>query len=298
MHHNSRCELILVTGAAGKTGRAAIRALVAKGRAVRALVHHPDQARLVQELGAQEVVAGDMRLQTTMEQAAQGVRAIYHICPNMSPDEVLIGQVAIAAARTAGVEHFVYHSVLHPQTEAMPHHWHKLLVEERLFESGLAYTILQPAAYMQNVLAHWERIREEGVYPVPYAVETRLGMVDLGDVAAAAATVLTEAGHEGATYELAGTEVLSQTEVATILSQQLGRPVRAQALSLDAWQQGARAAGLGDYQVETLVKMFRYYERYGFWGNPRVLSWLLGRSPTTFSAFVQRTMQEQPGEQT
>ena len=280
--------MILVTGAAGKTGRAVIRALIAKGETVRALVHRPEQIRSVEALGAQQGVVGDMSLQATMDQAAQGVRAVYHICPNVSPDEVAIGQVAIVAARSAGVEHFVYHSVLHPQVEAMPHHWQKLRVEEQLFESGLCYTILQPTAYMQNVLAHWDQIMEQGIYPVPYAVETRLGMVDLEDVAEAATVVLTEPGHAGAVYELAGAEVLSQAEVATILGQQLGRPVRAEAVPLEMWERRARESGLGDYQVETLVKMFRYYECYGFWGNPRVLGWLLGRPPTTFAAFIKR----------
>jgi NAD(P)H dehydrogenase (quinone) len=290
-----QANVILVTGAAGKTGRAVIRALTAQGAAVRALVHRPKQVRSVEGLGAQEVLVGDMRLQATVDQAAQGVRAVYHICPNVSPNEVAIGEIAIRAAGSAGVERFVYHSVLHPQTEAMPHHWHKLRVEERLFESGLRYTILQPSAYMQNVLAHWDRILEQGTYPVPYPAETRLGMVDLEDVAAAAAVVLTESGHAGATYELGGAEALSQTEVAAILGRQLGRPVRAEVVPLETWERRARASGLGDYQVETLVKMFRYYARHGFWGNPRVLGWLLGHPPATFVAFVARTARERLG---
>lgn len=286
--------MILVTGAAGKTGRAVIRALSAEGVAVRALVHRPEQARAVEELGAQQVVTGDMRAQGSMDQAARGVRAVYHICPNLSPEEVMIGEVAIAAAWAARVEHFCYHSVLHPQTEAMPHHWQKLRVEELLFESGLPFTILQPAAYMQNVLAHWQRIQSDGVFPVPYAVEARLSIVDLEDVAAAAAIVLTEPGHVGATYELAGPEALTQIEVAAILGQVLERPVRAEAVSLEAWERQARASGLGGYQVETLLKMFRYYDAHGLWGSPRVLGWLLDRPPTTFAAFVQRTVQGRP----
>ncbi len=290
--------MILVTGAAGKTGRAVIRALVARGEAVRALVRRPEQMQSVEEMGAQQVVVGDMRLQAPMDRAAQGTRAIYHICPNVHPEEVSIGQTAIAAARSAGVEHFVYHSVMHPQVEAMPHHWLKMRVEEQLFQSGLSYTILQPAAYMQNVLAHWGRILEQGVYSVPYAMKTRLGMVDLEDVAEAAAIVLTEPGHGGATYELAGSEALTQTEIAAILSQQLGRPVRAEAVPLETWERQARESRLGDYQVETLVKMFHYYERHGFWGNPRVLGWLLGRPPTTFAAFIERVAQERLGSGT
>jgi hypothetical protein len=117
-------------------------------------------------------------------------------------------------------------------------------------------------------------------------------MVDLEDVAEAAAVVLTEPGHVGATYELVGGEAMSQVEVAAVLSRQLDRLVSAEVVPLDTWEQRARAAGLGDYQIETLVKMFRYYERYGFGGNSRVLEWLLRRPPTTFTAFIERTTRE------
>jgi len=282
--------MILITGAAGKTGRAVIRALTSRGQAVRALVHRQEQAQSVQELGVQEVAAGDLRDAAAVRQAARGVQAIYHICPNMHPEEAAIGQAVIAAGRSAGVQHVVYHSVLHPQVEVMPHHWQKMRVEEQLFESGVGYTILQPAAYMQNVLAQWNRIVQEGIYPVPYRVETRLGMVDLGDVAEAAAVVLTAEGHAGATYELAGAEVLSQIEVASVLADCLDRPVRAEAVPIEVWEQRARASGLGSYQIETLIKMFRYYGQHDFWGNPSVLGWLLGRPPTTFAAFVRNAL--------
>ena len=280
--------MILINGATGKTGRAVIRALIAKGASVRALAHRPDQVQAMQDLGAHEIVVGDMLDQATMASATSGARAVYHICSNMNPDEVAIGQVVIAAARSAGIEHLVYHSVLHPQTQAMPHHWRKLRVEEQLLESGLTHTILQPAAYMQNVLAYWRHIMEQGVYPVPYAIEARLSMVDLEDVAEAAALVLTEPGHNGATYELAGPETLSQVEVAAILSQQLGRRVQAQAVPLDEWERKARASGMSDYAVEMLKKMFRYYDGFGLCGNPNVLTWLLHRPVTTFAAFVAR----------
>lgn len=289
--------MILVTGAAGKTGRTVIRMLADHGKTIRALVRRHEQVQSIKELGAQEVIVGDVRSQGIINQAAFGVQAIYHICPNMRPDEVAIGQAIIAAARSGGVEHFVYHSVLHPQTEAMPHHWQKLRVEEKLFESGLPYTILQPSAYMQNVLAYWDQICRQGIYRVPYPAETRLGMVDLEDVAAAATIVLTQPGHIGATYELAGAEVLTQTQVATILSQQLGHPVRVEVMSIEEWKRGVRAAGLADYQIETLVKMFQYYERYGFWGNSHVLNWLLGRPPTTFADFVRRAISTENSNQ-
>ena len=280
--------IILVTGAAGKTGQAVIRESIRRGATVRALVYRQEQARLLEQLGVDDVVAGDMAARGTLEDAVRGTHAVYHICPNMHAQEIAISESAIAAARSAGCERFVYHSVLHPQAEAMPHHWHKLRVEEKLLESGLPCTILQPAAYMQNVLASWDHISRRGVYAVPYAEETRLSMVDVEDVAEVAARVLTEPGHEGATYELSGPGFLSQTEVAAILGEQLGREVRLEVVPLDTWAERATASGLGTYQVESLVKMFRFYEHYGFRGSPRVLEWLLGRKPTSFRRFAER----------
>jgi uncharacterized protein YbjT (DUF2867 family) len=281
-------DVILVTGAGGKTGRAVVGALAATGAQVRAFVRRAEYEPALRERGAQEVIAGDLRSATDLRRAAEGTRTVYHICPNVHPDEVPIGRAAIAAARAAGVEHFVFHSVLHPQTETMPHHWNKLRVEEALFTSGLPCTILQPAPYMQNVLAGWLAVTERGVYTVPYPVEARLSLVDLEDVARAAAVVLTSAGHLGAIYELAGTPPMAQTEVAAALGAQLGRPVAAVAESVDTWEKRARAGGLGEAQISALRRMFEYYAQYGLQGNPNVLGWLLGRPPTTFAGFAAR----------
>ena len=137
------------------------------------------------------------------------------------------------AAQAQGVKRFVYHSVLHPQIEAMPHHWRKMRTEEMLIGLGLELTILQPAAYMQNILSALPGIVAEGVLRVPYPVTTRLSLVDLQDVAEVAAVVLTAAGHGGATYELAGSEPISQTEVAAAIGTSLKIPVRAEAESVE-----------------------------------------------------------------
>ena len=98
--------------------------------------------------------------------------------------------------------------------------------------------------------------------------------------------VLTDDAHIGATYELAGTPPLSQTDVAAILSQALGRTVRIQTETLETW--AARASALDSYQRETLTKMFRYYARHGLVGNCNTLRWLLGREPTSLADFVRR----------
>ncbi len=285
--------MILITGAGGKTGKAVVKVLAAKSEAVRAFVHREEYESVVKALGAQEAVVGGLGDEAALRGAMEGVRAVYHICPNVNSEEQRIGELVIGAAQATGVEHFVFHSVLHPQAEAMPHHWNKVRVEEALFESGLPFTVLQPTAYMQNILAGWGAIVERGLYSVPYPVETRLSLVDLDDVAEAAAIVLTEPGHIGATYELVGTPPLSQVEVAEALSQKLGRPVRADTQSIETWEERARASGMGEFQRQTLIRMFRYYEQYGLAGNPNVLGWLLRRPPTTLAAFVERTIKAQ-----
>ncbi|MDR7419290.1 MAG: NmrA family NAD(P)-binding protein [Armatimonadota bacterium] len=280
--------MILVTGAGGKTGRAVIRALVRRRAEVRAFVRRPDQVGLLRPLGVREVVVGDLLSPHDVPWAMRGAAAVYHICPNVSPDEVTIGRLAIRAARRMGVARFVYHSVLQPHSRALPHHRLKGRVERLLLRAGVPSVILRPASYMQNVLAGWDRIVRERVYAVPYALSTRLGLVDLDDIAEVAAMALTEDGHLGRVYDLAAGEVLDQREIAAVLSRVLGRSVQPQVIPRDVWEQRARAAGLGDYQVTTLRAMFRYYERRGFWGDPSVLTMLLGRPPTTFAAFVER----------
>ena len=289
--------MILITGASGKTGRALVRAL-SKVESICAFVHREEHVAVLKSLGAEKVVVGDLRDEAAVRSAMQGARSVYHICPNMSPDEVLIGKLVIEEARKAGVEHIVYHSVLHPQTEKMKHHWGKMRVEETIFESGLPFTILQPAPYMQNLLAGWKSIVEEGALRVPYSVDSKFSFVDLEDLAEAAKIVLTEPIHINAIYELAGTFPMSHLEVAEIISQVLKRDVRAEKEEIGDWRLHAERSSEGTqskrdaYALENLIKMFAYYDQWGLMGNPTVLKWLLKREPVSLETFVERTVRE------
>lgn len=286
--------MILITGAGGKTGRTLVKA-IAKADSVCAFVHREEHVSVLKSLGVEKVIVGDMRDQAAILSALQGTRAVYHICPNMNPDEVGIGKLVIGEAQKQGVEQFAYHSVLHPQTEQMNHHWQKLRVEAMLFESGLPFTILQPAPYMQNFLAGWKSIVEEGVLRVPYSVNSKFSFVDLEDIAEVAKMVLTESNHVNAIYELAGTPALSHVEVAEILSHVLKRDVRAEKEQIRDWtlrqaqRGGLRAKGMSEYAIENLVKMFEYYDQWGLMGNPNVLQWILKRKPTSLDSFVERS---------
>jgi NAD(P)H dehydrogenase (quinone) len=282
--------MILVTGAAGKTGRAVIEALAAKRVGTRALTRNSEHAGLLKALGATEVSVGDFEDPRALERAVAGAQAVYHICPNVSRDEVAYARAVVAAALAQGVKRFVYHSVLRPQIEAMPHHFAKMRAEEMLFAADLHLTVLQPTAYMQNILSAWPTIVGDGVFRVPYPVETRLSLVDLHDVAEAAALVLTQDGHGGATYELVGTLPLNQTEVAAAIGAALVRDMRVEAETVATWEARARVAGMGEHKRTMIAAMFRYYAEHGLIGNSNTLRWLLGRAPNDLSGFLERVV--------
>jgi uncharacterized protein YbjT (DUF2867 family) len=278
--------MILVTGAAGKTGQAVIRALVGRKSKVRAFVRSQTEADLVTGIGVESVTLGEFQNNAALREACQGIEKIYHICPNVAPDESEIGERILSIAKQAHVDQFVYHSVLHPQVEAMPHHWQKMRVEEMIFASGIDFTIIQPCAYMQNVLGGWKQIKENGIYSVPYSTSTRISVVDLRDIGEAAACVLTLPDHRNAIYECCGPQPLSQIEVAEIIGTCIGRPVEAAEEDLATWQRNAQKIGLSKYAIDTLTSMFRYYDKYGFTGNSGVLEHILRRKPGNFHDFI------------
>lgn len=281
--------MILITGAGGKTGRTLVKRL-ANIDEVCGFVHREEHISTLKSLGAKRVRVGDLLDENALRSAMHGIRAVYHICPNMDPNEMEIGRLVTETARGAGVEHFVYHSVLHPQTKKMTHHWQKLRVEETIFESGLPFTILQPGPYMQNLLAGWKSIIENGVLRVPYSVRSKFSFVHLEDIAEAARVVLTEPGHRYATYELAGTLPMSHADVAELFGIILKREVRIEQEEIRDWK--LRAGELSEYGFANLVRMFAYYDSWGLIGNPNVLQWLLKREPTSLESFIRRSLKE------
>jgi uncharacterized protein YbjT (DUF2867 family) len=115
-------------------------------------------------------------------------------------------------------------------------------------------------------------------------------LVDLADLAEAIALVLTQPGHDGATYQLAGSQALSQDDMAQILGRLLGRPIRAVAKPLDEFRREAASVGMSAERIETMCLMNAHYSAHGLIGNPNVLRWILGREPTSFADFVTREL--------
>ena len=263
---------------------------LSKVERVCAFVRGEEHAPVLKGLGAAKVIVGDLLDKNAVRSVMQGVKRVYHICPNMHPEEVAIGSLMLDEAKRANVEYFAYHSVLHPQTEKMQHHWKKMRVEEMVFESGIPFTILQPAPYMQNLLAYWRSVVEDGILRVPYSVDAKFSFIDLEDLAEAVKIVLTETVHKNAIYELAGTAPTSHVDVAYVFKKVLGREVKAEKEEVEDWR--LRANGLSEYALENLTRMFEYYDQWGLAGNPNLLKWILKREPSSIELFINRITKE------
>lgn len=243
---------VAVAGARGKTGTAVVRAVRA---------------------------AGIDAVPAPRPYDLPAVDAVYFIAPNLHPDEPGLVARALDAAHTAGARAFVYHSVAWPYCPAMPHHRDKADAELLVRASGLQWTILQPCAYLQNFAGAIDGTAAD--VDVPYDPDQLFGFIDLGDVAAIAATVLRQSlsvdgadRHRGATYELGGPEQMSVRQLALACGRHHGAPVDVRRTALSDWQ---APDGLSPDAADRLRAMFAFYDAQGFAVGGAVTEMLLGR---------------------
>ncbi len=282
--------MIVVTAAGGPTGTAVVRSLRARGRQVRAVVGTDRPRPELAALGAQVVVA-DLTTPSTVAPALAGAEALYLVWPNFDRVEPEGASGLLDAARAAGTARVVYHSVLRPQARSMPHHAAKDRVEEHLDASGLAWRVLQPCAYADNLDPAVPVAATTGRFSSAWGLARGQSLVDLRDVADAAAVLLTEEGLDGGTFEAAGPEPLTATRIADLLADHLGRPVTA----VDQVPDGP-VPPVGDYAAHCRRRMFDHYRAHGFTGSPRVMTALLGRAPRSFAEHLHDRARPGPAD--
>lgn len=268
--------MILVTAAGGMTGLAVTGALGRRSLPVRAFVQGRRAAAQLAALGA-EVVLGSLHDDEATAAALRGCTAVYLIWPNFDADEFAGATRLAQRAQEAGVTRLVYHSVLRPQLERMPHHWQKLRVEEFLDTLDLDRRTVQPCAYLDNLGRQFDTVQATGSFTSPWGVEARLSYVDLRDVADAATALLVTDGLDGGAFELCGPEALDARDIARALGRRLGR--RVQAVDVPPVVEA-------DYAGRCLELMSDYYRRFGFAGSGLVLEALLGRAPRALDDYV------------
>ena len=280
--------MILVNAANGQQGKLLVPKLLATGAAVRACVRSERSADELRAGGVADVVVGDLADPDLLARALPGVEKVYHVCPGIHPREHDIGLAWIDAAAAAGVRHFVFSSVLHAIIDDLVQHVIKRHIEAHLIGSGLDYTILQPTIYMAP--RRFCRAFETGVLTAGWSLDREQSLVDLGDVTDVAATVLTDSErHRGATYELVGPGRHTARDMGEIIARVFGKPVRVEQVDPATYFKGLfgdRDPGTMHHELSVSQSLTSRYSSHDFTGNPNVLTWLLGREPTSFEAFV------------
>jgi uncharacterized protein YbjT (DUF2867 family) len=287
-------QMILVTGAAGgtqgQTGRHITELLLSRGTPVRAFVHRIDErSERLRQLGA-EVVEGDFFDYHSVARAVQGVSSVYFAYPVQAG---LLEATAIMAdaARKAGITRLVDMGILVSSPDAPTPRMRENYLSEQIFDwAGIGAAHVRATLFYENVRALTaSTLARDGSILMPWGTEsTVMPLVSAEDVARVAAGVLTSPlVVPGSSYPVIG-DVLALREIVAIFSRVLGREVRYQEITDQAWRDGALARGFNQYAVEHLSRLWQSIRssqrRFDVTDTIEKVG---GRKPKTFEEFVR-----------
>jgi uncharacterized protein YbjT (DUF2867 family) len=272
--------MILVT-TAGKVGSETVRLLRQRDLPVRVLVRNPAKAKELAEAGA-EIAVSDLDVPASIDEAMADVTAVVLVSPAVPAQEL---NVVHSAAR-AGVAHVVKASSKASADSPIARRRGQTEIEAGLAASGLPHTLLRSNAYMQNVLMLAPAIATTSGFGSS-AGEGRIGMVDARDVGAVAAEIAAApAPHAGKTYLLTGPELITNGDVAAVLSRLLGQTISYRQLSFDEDLATMIRAGVPKKIAEMNAQAFSLIATGdAAWLSEDVPS-LLGRPARSFEQFA------------
>jgi uncharacterized protein YbjT (DUF2867 family) len=276
-------DKILVVGATSKVGTELVKALVAKGETVKAATRRPGDYTAAPGV---EVTAFDYDVHASMKPALQDVDRVFMLSKWTDPHPELGLKQFVEAAHVANVKHIVFMSGMGVDQQPAVG---MTLVEKRIANSGMGYTLLHPNWFMQNFSRgfYLPRIRDIGSIVVP-AASGAASFVDTRDVAAVAASALTEPGHSGQTYHLTGGQALTFTQVADILADVTERRIIYQPATDEDFSAILSQSGQWEAdQIDYLTGLFGYVRSGQAAPVMPTLASVLGREPTTFEQFAR-----------
>ncbi len=273
---------ILITGATGNVGREVVRELHKRGAPIVAAASDQEDARRFFEMETETAYLnfGDS---TTYEPALVGVNRLFLMRPPAIADVGRYLHPFVDAAIRAGVNQIVFLSLMGvEQNKRVPHYQ----TEQYLKASGVPYTLLRPSYFMQNLDTQYRAgIRDRSEIFIP-AWWGKTSFIDVRDIGAVAAKVLTEPGHEFKAYALTGEEALNYFQVAKIMTEVLGRKITYRNPSHRKFATRMREQGVSEEFIE-VMKMLYWPIRLGLGGGlTSEVFRLLGRKPYTMRQYV------------
>ncbi|MCP2342739.1 NAD(P)H-binding protein [Actinomadura rupiterrae] len=262
---------VLVIGATGKTGRAVMDALTARGAEALAAIRNPSP----------DGVRFDWADRTTWKPALEGADALYIVGPYAQPDADVLLRDLLATA--TNVRRIVLLSVI--GADKLPSIVPMAGWERDVQNSGKEWTILRPNWFQQNFAEGFLPALQNGTLELP-AGDAAVSFVDTRDIAEVAAIALTSDGHSGQTYELTGPEALTHTEALEILSKVADRDLRYVPLDPSAHTEAMRAAGAPERTITWQAALFSQIRDGSDATITNTIERLTAHPARTFTAFA------------
>jgi uncharacterized protein YbjT (DUF2867 family) len=274
--------MILITGASGNVGKEVLAQVVATGAKVRA--GYQSAGRATGAPPEVEIATIDFNRPDTVRTAVEGVDRVFLVGPPTS-ELTALERNATDAIKGSGVRHLVKLSAIGGRNSIFP--GQHADSEDYIRSSGIPYTFLRASGFMQNAVNYdAATINSENAFYGSYG-EGRISQIDIRDIAAVAARVLTEDGHEGKIYTLTGPKAISAPEVARVLSSELGREIRYVDLPPEQFKQGLIGAGVPEWSANALVDLHRLYREGGASEVSVDVEQIVNRRPISFEQFVR-----------
>ncbi len=271
----------------GNIGTPVALELARLGHQVSLAVRTPGPNAELDKLGIRQI-SFDINSVESMTRALTGHAAFFSLTP-LVENLVEAGKKAVQAANAAGLKKIVRSSAqgAGPDAGIDLGRWH-YAVEKAVADSGIPFTILRPANFMQNYLNFGtpETIREQSAFYSPLG-EAKVSPIDTRDISAVAAKVLVESGHEGRSYDLTGGESWSNTEIAGLFSNALGRKISHVSIPEAAASDAMARAGTPPWLVHLLAELNAVGKAGHFAAVRPDAGLILKRKPITFAQFIQ-----------
>ena len=279
--------MIAITGATGQLGQHVIESLLKTVPAsqIVAIVRNPAKATALSQQGI-TVRQADYSDEAAFTTALQGINKLLLISSSEVGQRAPQHRNVINAAKAAHVKFIAYTSLLHADTSPLGLADEHVATEQMLAESGIAYALLRNGWYTENYLASAPAALEHGVF-IGAAGEGKIASATRADYAAAAARVISEDGHAGKTYELAGDAGWTLSQLAAELAKQSGKKVVYQNLSEADFAAALKGVGLPAGLADMLADSDTGASKGGLFDDSHTLSKLIGRPTTSLADSVK-----------
>ncbi|MFJ3681454.1 NmrA family NAD(P)-binding protein [Pseudomonas sp. NPDC090208] len=279
---------VLITGATGDTGRAAVRESIALGLDVRAMVHKLDErSDALKALGA-EVVVGDLLEINTVRDAMQGVDAAYLVWP-VQPGLINATVNFAQAARETGVKTVLNLSQRSANRESSSQSCRDTYIAEEILNwSGVPVIHLRPTYFLEWLLYPWQLpFLQQGVLRMPVGKGRHSPIAADDQGRAIAALLKNPEGHIGTTINLSGPVEMDHEQMAAELSEALGRKIVFQDLPVEEYVDSIAEMGVPPYIVQHLDGAMRDYHNGRMAGADNNIEKLTGRRSMTVGEFAR-----------